>query len=124
MPLPFPFVDNYADLESEALLILVPADKSASRATDRSRENDAGKARGMGLGGRENEGDSALNLLQSVLQNPLSALSEFNWRGERMMEQLQKHHVRQIVLYHHIMQTSVNATDCIIQMMDHVSSIT
>lgn len=91
-------MDNYADLESEALLILVPADKSTSRGTERSKESDAGKARGMGLG-RENEGESALNLLQSVLQNPLSALSEFNWRGERMMEQLQKHHVRQSDLH-------------------------
>lgn len=125
MPLPFPFVDNYADLESEALLILVPADKSTSRATDRSRENDAGKARGMGLGGRENEGDNAFNLLQSVLQNPLSALSEFNWRGERMMEQLQKHHVRQSDLNNYVMPTSVNVTDhCILQVMNHSSSIT
>ena len=28
MPLPFPFADNYADLESEALLVLEPSDKN------------------------------------------------------------------------------------------------
>jgi hypothetical protein len=87
MPLPFPFMDNYADLESVALLVLEPAKKSTAREKDRVRE---------GLKEREWERGSEINVnfLQSVLQNPLSALSEFNWRGERMMEQLEKHNVR------------------------------
>jgi hypothetical protein len=87
MPLPFPFVDNYADLESVALLVLEPAKKSQTREKDKVRE---------GLKEREWERGSEINVnfLQSVLQNPLSALSEFNWRGERMMEQLEKHNVR------------------------------
>ena len=42
---------------------------------------------------RKEDSDVNISLLVSVLQNPLSALSEFNWRGERMMEQLQKHKV-------------------------------
>ena len=78
MPLPFPFADNYADLESEALLILEPSDKNDIK--NKKREYETGS-------------DISINLLQSVLSNPLSALSEFNWRGERMMEQLQKHKV-------------------------------
>ena len=87
MPLPFPFVDNYADLESEALLVLEPAKKSIAR----NNKNDD-------LYVTNNESDNILNLniiqtVQSVLQNPLSSLSEFNWRGERILEQLEKHKV-------------------------------
>jgi hypothetical protein len=87
MPLPFPFVDNYADLESEALLVLEPAKKSIAR----NNKNEE-------LNVMNNENDNILNLniiqtVQSVLQNPLSSLSEFNWRGERILEQLEKHKV-------------------------------
>ena len=87
MPLPFPFVDNYADLESEALLVLEPAKKSIARNSKNEELNIL-----------NNENDNILNLniiqtVQSVLQNPLSSLSEFNWRGERILEQLEKHKV-------------------------------
>jgi hypothetical protein len=87
MPLPFPFVDNYADLESEALLVLEPAKKSIAR-----------NSKNEELTVMNNENDNILNLniiqtVQSVLQNPLSSLSEFNWRGERILEQLEKHKV-------------------------------
>ena len=87
MPLPFPFVDNYADLESEALLVLEPAKKSIAR-----------NSKNEELNVMNDENDNILNLniiqtVQSVLQNPLSSLSEFNWRGERILEQLEKHKV-------------------------------
>ena len=87
MPLPFPFIDSYADLESEALLVLEPAKKSIAR-MNRNEE--------LNLSNNENENGLNLNIIQtvqSVLQNPLSSLSEFNWRGERILEQLEKHKV-------------------------------
>ena len=93
MPLPFPFVDNYADLESEALLVLEPAKKSIARMNrneefnSNDNDNDIG---GLNL--------NIIQAVQSVLQNPLSSLSEFNWRGERILEQLEKHKVRTYVL--------------------------
>ena len=76
--MPFPFADNYADLESEALLVLEPTEMDSETKSKKEGENDI-----------------SINLIQSLLSNPLSALSEFNWRGERMMEQLQKHKVRE-----------------------------
>ena len=95
MPLPFPFFDNYADLESEALLVLEPAKKSIARMNMKRNEE---------LNSNDNDNDiGGLNLniiqtVQSVLQNPLSSLSEFNWRGERILEQLEKHKVRTFLL--------------------------
>lgn len=88
MPLPFPFVDNYADLESVALLVLEPAKKQKDGVRERVKERE-----------RERGSEINVNFLQSVLQNPLSALSEFNWRGERMMEQLEKHNVSHSTSY-------------------------
>ena len=94
MPLPFPFIDNYADLESVALLVLEPAKKSPVREKGSERVREGAKEREWERGSEIN-----VNFLQSVLQNPLSALSEFNWRGERMMEQLEKHNVSYFTLY-------------------------
>ena len=76
--MPFPFADNYADLESEALLVLEPTEKDSELKKNK---------------GKEGDGDISVNLIMSLLSNPLSALSEFNWRGEKIMEQLQKHKV-------------------------------
>jgi len=85
MGVPNPFSDNYSDLEVKALLLLEPLEMDKITTNiDTVIDND-GKIR--------DESINISKIVSNIISNPLSALSVFDWRGERILEQIQRHKV-------------------------------